>query len=323
VTSRASHSETNDNVYVSLTSDKFGVWTEERWLRDTDKSLFERGAADEFDFYDFDIGNLLCVAVRYSTGGDRWKLDHIEVEIGDDEDSTLYKTKSVEQWFDKDHSFEQFCDLTIDDPCKCNSVINDNWELTDITYDTDRATVDKMDPAILTTQDVNNQGSDAAQSTQFQRSESFEESASFEHTRGAEISVGTMFKVGIPFVGETEVSATLTGSYGYTNGKSETTTKTIQATFNCIAPPRTSVRCTALLQKYIAIVNYTQTWTHKVKKCDCTTSGVFTKKGANNMSLQIDGTDAKDGVVESETTGGLDDIDGKVDTVPNVRESSG
>ena len=135
--------------------------------------------------------------------------------------------------------------------CDCSKTINrDDYEFKSVTYDTTGGHVKAFAPDRVGYQLIDNRDGSVTQSSTFTVSESVQETATFTHTAGASVTLGTEFSVGIPFVGEGKVTASITASYSFSAGNSRSETKTKTATFNCVASAGKSVTCEALLFKY-------------------------------------------------------------------------
>ncbi|XP_063678168.1 uncharacterized protein LOC134814060 [Bolinopsis microptera] len=172
--------------------------------------------------------------------------------------------------------------------CDCSRTINrDDYEFKSVTYDTTGGHVKAFAPDRVGYQHIDNRDGSVTQSSTFTVSESVQETATFTHTAGASVTLGTEFSVGIPFVGEGKVTASITASYSFSAGNSRSETKTKTATFNCVASAGKSVTCEALLFKYRATIPYTQTWQHKRLPCTCTSTGQFSEISADEMRMTI------------------------------------
>jgi len=173
--------------------------------------------------------------------------------------------------------------------CDCSKGINENdYELEVVEYHPGRGEVRAYTPERVGFQHIDNEDSSVEQSTQFAVSESVTETASFTHTAGASVTLGTSFEVGLPLVSKGQVSASVTASYEFSAGTEKSETKTMSATYNCVAPAGKNVSCEALLFKYRMTVPYTMTWQHKRLPCTCKSQGVFTEVAASEMRMSVD-----------------------------------
>lgn len=173
--------------------------------------------------------------------------------------------------------------------CDCSKDINENdYELESINYHSAEGSVDAYPPERVGFQNIDNRNSSTEQSTTFSVSNEVTETASFSHTAGASVTVGTEFRTGIPVIASGSVSVEVSAHYEFSSGIEYSETKTIQADYNCNAPPGKTVRCEALLFKYKARVPYTQVWRHKRLPCTCSSSGVFEELAAHEMRLVIE-----------------------------------
>merc|ERR1719410_1405464 len=73
----------------------------------------------------------------------------------------------------------------------------------------------------------------------------------------------------------------------FATGTDKSVATWLQSTFNCIAPAKTKVVCTAYLTKSSIAVPYTQLWKHKDYGCLCEVKGMFEDHDSASLSLKI------------------------------------
>ena len=120
---------------------------------------------------------------------------------------------------------------------ECGSKIDENWRLLNIKYHIERGNITNRPPKVAGNQFIDNRNSTYPQTIKFFPTESYEESKSFTHTAGISMTVGTSSKVGCPSIAEGKIEASITASYEFSYGETETTRKSISSEYSCTAPP--------------------------------------------------------------------------------------
>ena len=173
--------------------------------------------------------------------------------------------------------------------CDCSkSMDKDNYDLENVEYQVEEASVQEYPPETVAYQRIDNSDGTIEQNSRFMVSETITESTSFTHTAGASVTVGTEFKVGVPLLASGTVSIEVSASYEFSHGSERSEESTTEAEYMCNAPAGKKVKCSALLFRYQSSVPYKQTWTHKRLPCSCESSGVFSQIAAHEMQLVID-----------------------------------
>merc|ERR1712072_52408 len=194
---------------------------------------------------------------------------------------------SKKQRSDDSISGKKECFLKSETGCSYQ-ISNEYWELEKVEYETKAGSIADLPPEVYGEQTLENEDGSAEQKIVFTISDTVTESASYTHTVGVEVKVGTKFSCGYPYYAKGEVSTEVSTNYEFSYGTTETVSKTVSASYWCVAPARRTVTCKALLYKYSMDVPYTQTWRHKFNGQTCVSKGIFKEQAQSKMVLQVE-----------------------------------
>ena len=171
-------------------------------------------------------------------------------------------------------------------PCKCEGTKDPkDWEVLGVSYDVARGSLSQH-PLAASSKTVNNLQGEVQVQPSFSISTTVTEEEEFKHTVGASLSVGATFSVGVPVVGEAEISTSLTLSYEHTFGKKTSKSESRTATLPCPAPAHRYVVCDGMINVVKMSVPYTMTIKHKHYGCTCDTKGVYENVHHTNIYLK-------------------------------------
>jgi len=249
---------------------------------------FRKGRTDTFPYSGLDaVGPITCIVLN-AAGNDRWKFDWVQVKSASYPDYVRFEnTEGVWMSSDTGEGYDtlRLCLSECDEDLP---ITTEYWELEEVVYEVAAEELMLYAPQNVGEQYINNEAGSTDQSTSFTVDESITETASYTHTAGVSVSVGTTFSCGIPAIVDGEVSTEVTASYEFEYGTEYSTTKTVSARYNCVAPAGRTVTCTALLLTGRLEVPYTQYWRHKRLDCVRESTGVFEEVAATSLRMEIE-----------------------------------
>jgi len=137
------------------------------------------------------------------------------------------------------------------------------WKLlvpmVNVSFTLDQGRILGSSPEAVAEQTLTNSSS-TTQSMSFEVTEKIEESSTFEQEVGVTLTIGASFEVGLPFVGNGEISTELTTSFACKYGVAQTFSTEVTASFQLVAPPHKKVICQAIVTKSKLEVPYVFTF---------------------------------------------------------------